>query len=226
MIEHERIQAALSARLDGESSGIPDDIVDAHVANCPECQDYKARVVSLSDKLSFIEPQSTGMAPPQNFSDTILAGVESEWRRRTSPRLAWLAGGRITVAVLAVAYLGWALVLLAGADDIARAQDWVDPQLFRLSVEAAGLRFALAVGLALCAWKPSLIPGFVVVPATLTAFLVGFTVRDIVLGEISMADLLSLAAILVTVLILVGTWVAHAGVQLRQAWRSLSANPS
>ena len=40
MIDCARVQAALSARLDGEDKGVPDDVVDAHLSGCVECQAF------------------------------------------------------------------------------------------------------------------------------------------------------------------------------------------
>ncbi|WP_300611685.1 zf-HC2 domain-containing protein, partial [Corynebacterium sp.] len=42
-MECAEVRAALSARLDGEDAAVPGEIVDAHVAQCEECQAWYAQ---------------------------------------------------------------------------------------------------------------------------------------------------------------------------------------
>lgn len=209
MVDHDQVQAALSARIDGEPAGLADDVIDAHVAACEECRNYQDRVAYFSSSLSFIEPAGSGMAPPVDLADTILAGVEPEWRRISVARQTWLRLGRAALVVLAVAHAVWAITLIGSSADI----------------ESAALRFGLAVGLVFCAWRPNLIAGFAIVPATVTAFLLGFTARDVVFGLVDGAQVWLLAQLVATVAALALTFVADRGVLLREAWRTLSADP-
>lgn len=219
MVDHEQVQAALSARIDGEPAGLADDVVDAHVAACAECRAYQDKLAHFSTSLRFVEPADSGMTPPVDLADTILAGVEPEWRRLASTRQMWLAIGRVLLVVLALAHVGWAFALLGSSATVPAADQ------ARLFVESAGLRFALAIGLLFCAWRPGLIAGFALVPGTLTAFLLGFTARDVVLGAVSAPQVGLLALLVATVAALALSFVADRGVQLRQAWRTLSADP-
>ena len=92
MVSHEEVQAALSARIDGESPGLGDAIVDAHLAQCEECTAYWERALSLSRRMSFAEVDG-GMAPPHDLSEVIMAGVDDTWRKLEQRRLITLAIG-------------------------------------------------------------------------------------------------------------------------------------
>ena len=51
MIGHGDIQAEISARLDGESGTIPDDVLAAHLDSCEQCGEFFSRAVRLQDEL-------------------------------------------------------------------------------------------------------------------------------------------------------------------------------
>lgn len=173
------------------------------------------------------------MEPPRDLTETILAGVEPEWRRRSSSRRAWLTAGRVALAVLAVAYAAWAIATVGSTSGVAEVSTdthvlapSAQPEYMALIVQTAGLRFAIAIGLALCSWRPSLISGFLLVPTAMTAFLIGFVVRDAVLGWLVPEQLTTLLVLAITVFALGGTWLAGHGYALRAAWRALSAEPN
>ena len=50
-MECAEVRAALSARLDGEDAAVPGEIVDAHVAQCEECQAWYAQVTAIGRDL-------------------------------------------------------------------------------------------------------------------------------------------------------------------------------
>lgn len=208
MIDHDQVQAALSARIDGEPAGLPDDVIDTHVAACGECRAFQDRVAFFSSSLRAVEPGGFHLRPPADLADSILAGVEPEWRRLSIARQTWLAVGRIALMLLAVAHVVWAVMLIGEG-----------------GIESAALRLGLAAGLALCSWRPGLIGGFAIVPATVTTFLLGFTARDLIFGLVDPTQVQLLVLLAVTVAALLATFVADRGVQLRQAWRTISADP-
>lgn len=232
MLDHEEVQAALSARIDGEPSGLDDDIVDAHVAACPECRAFQDKAAALAGTLRFVESRGSGMAPPRDLSESIIANVEPHWRRSSSGRLAWLSIGRILLGLLAIAHVVWAMTNIGDSGGLAMVNadgsvldPAAQPETVGLLIESAGLHFALAAGLVFSAWRPALISGFIIVPATYTAFLIGFAARDLVLGGIGSVQVGLLLMLLLTVAALALTWVADRGVLLRQAWKTLSADP-
>lgn len=202
MLSHDQVRAALSARVDGEPSGLDDAVVDAHVAECADCEAYYQRLLSLSRNLRFA-------APPDDLSEVILAGVEGEWRRLLQRRLVLLTLGRVALAALAVLWVAWAIALLMAQGDPG----------------TAAVRLGIACALVYAAFRPAQIPGIALIVGTMFTFTLGFVVRDVVLdtGSVSPAYLLIL---LPTLVALVGTLAVDRGPQLTRAWRILHSGPA
>lgn len=214
MVSHEEVQAALSARIDGEEAELDDAIVDAHVSGCPECRAFLDRSLALSESLSQPLGGDTddAMAPPQDLSAAILAGVDNEWRRFARRREIGMAVGRLMLGAMAVVWVLWAVrLILSGGEEPVVAS-------------AASVRFGVALALGFTAWRPQQIPGVVLIVGTMFTFTVGFAVRDFVLGT----GAFELAGVLVpfmSLVALVWTWVADRGGALRRAWQLLDARP-
>ena len=104
MISHAEVQAALSARIDGEDTGLDNTVIDAHLDHCPECSSFWERSLALSRSLSFVEADGS-MAPPEDLSDVIYAGVETEFHKLASRRLLGLSIGRVILAILALSLI-------------------------------------------------------------------------------------------------------------------------
>jgi predicted anti-sigma-YlaC factor YlaD len=153
----EDIRTALSARLDGEEPGLPDDLVDAHLAGCGSCQawqDGARRVVSAV----------RARVEPPDLTDSIMQAVEADPQvaaQRARLRAAAEAHGRrqilrVAVAAAAVVQLALALPTLfsafAGTAGIG----------LHASREMASFDVAVAVGFLLAAYRPqralSLVP--------------------------------------------------------------------
>lgn len=209
MIKHEEVQAALSARIDGEQSLIDDAVVDAHLANCPECQAFFERALALSEQLHGGE---SDMAPPGDLSSVILAGVDDEWRRISQQRALTVAVGKVLLGVMAVVWVVWAVRLLVGGGD--------DPVV----ASAASVRLGVALALGMTAWRPSQIPGVLLIVGTMCTFNVGFALRDAVLGVGASTPAVVLVPLL-TLIALAWTWAADRGFGLRRWWRMLGADP-
>lgn len=54
VVDCSAIQAALSAKLDGEPTGLDDAVIEAHLANCEECRNYYNRAAELNRMLNFL----------------------------------------------------------------------------------------------------------------------------------------------------------------------------
>lgn len=230
MLTHEQVQAAISAQLDGEEPQLAPDVIEAHIAHCAECAAFRDKAAALSRSLNFVEPDG-GMAPPKDLSDIILAGVEPEWQRASSARQASLTLARIALGLLALVFAVWAVVVVVSASGLATtgtegtlAAD-ADPELARLLMEAAALRFALASGLGFAAWRPASAPGLMPVACTMFAFLCGFTMRDFALGTASAGQVYILVATGLATAALGWAWAADRGFVPREVFRGLSANP-
>ncbi|AGF71895.1 zf-HC2 domain-containing protein [Corynebacterium halotolerans] len=236
MLDHDQVQAALSARLDGEPSGLPDDVVDAHVAGCGECRAFWERSLTLNHTLSLAgmqDSQREELTAP-DLSETILAGVEPEWRRSANVRFIGLSVSRVLLVLIGVAYVVWSVRLLGatggltavGSDGATLAPD-ADPQRAQLLAEGAAFRLALAFGLFTAAWKPRLVVGMLPVVGALWTFMFGFTIRDVIVGTAGGGQVVGLVLLLVTALAMGWVWLTdHGYLQLRSAWRELGARPN
>lgn len=210
MISHEEVQAALSARIDGEPAGLDDAIVDAHLSGCAECRAFLDRSLALARELH--GGTDGPMAPPQNLSAVILAGVDDEWRRFARRRELGMAVGRLLLGAMAVVWVLWAVrLILAGGEE-------------PIVASAASVRFGVALALGFTAWRPQQIPGVLLIVGTMFTFTVGFAVRDAVLG-MGEFELASVLIPLLSLLALVWTWVADRGGAVRRAWQLLDARP-
>ncbi|AWB83679.1 zf-HC2 domain-containing protein [Corynebacterium liangguodongii] len=203
MLSHEEVRAALSARVDGEETGIDDAVVDAHVAQCPQCRAFYREAAALAR--SFDVPER-GLVPPEDLSAAILAGVEDGWRAFAQRRFVFLTLGRVALAACALLWVVWGIALID------------DPG-------AASVRFGVACALVFAAYRPAQIPGIALVVGTMFTFTVGFVVRDAVLG-VAPVSTAYVAVLVPTLLALLGTLAVDRGASLTRAWRLLGAEPS
>ena len=210
MVSHEEVQAALSARIDGEKAELDDAIVDAHVSGCAVCRAFLDRSLALSESLGV--DSDDAMAPPQDLSAAILAGVDNEGRRFARRREIGMAVGRLMLGAMAVVWVLWAVrLILSGGEEPVVAS-------------AASVRFGVALALGFTAWRPQQIPGVLLIVGTMFTFTVGFAVRDFVLG-MGQFEAASVLVPLLSLVALVWTWVADRGGAVRRAWQLLDARP-
>lgn len=230
MLDHDEVQAALSARLDQEPSPLPEDVVDAHVASCEMCREFWEHSLALSRALNFVEPVDGGMTPP-DLSEMIIAGVEPEWRRTANSRAVGLALARILLVLTSMAWVVWSLQLLGEAGGLtALTSDGetlsldADPRSATLLIDAAAHRLAIAFGLIAVAWKPRLVSGMLSLIGALLMFMFGFTVRDMVLGSVESGQVFGLVILLTTLGAMSWAWLTDRGyVLLRAGWREMKS---
>lgn len=214
MLSCSEVQAALSARLDGEPSGVDDDIVDAHLSGCPHCQEFFESAATLSRMLTFHDAGRSGDMQAPDLSDAILAGVEPV-RRRQAARIALRAVTvRVLLVVLGVTYVAWAVALLTGVMALATgglpsgtllASD--DPMVAGLLVDAAAFRIAMAFGLFYAAWRPQAATGLFPIFGGLFMFSLGFGMRDLILGYATGSDVFGIALMFVTAVVVLIAWI-------------------
>lgn len=203
MLSCEDVQAALSARIDGEPTGVPDDVIDAHLSGCLDCQNFFERATALGRLLTFQEAGSGHQHVP-DLTESILAGVEPVRRKQAARYALSGASVRVLLGVLGCVYVGWALSTLGSLAGVPGAED---PVLSRLLIDAVAFRLALAFGLFFAAWRPSSAAGLFPVCGALAMFSVGFRASDIVLGQASLSDLWGLALLVVTALAVLAAWL-------------------
>lgn len=223
VLSHDDVQAAISARLDGETHELDDAVVDAHLAGCTECRQFRDRAVALSEGLRNPHEESTQEGPSADLSADILAGVESRWRENAARRNAALAISRVLLGIFGAIFAIWAVTFIGDASRVTEASD---PALREAAVHAAGLRFGLASAAWFAAWRPGIAKGALPVVVTMTMFLVGFAMRDIALAQISAAQVWWLVALALFGAVLLWTWAVDSGFAPRRLWRSLNAQPS
>ncbi|ANE03528.1 zf-HC2 domain-containing protein [Corynebacterium crudilactis] len=223
MVDCSAIQAALSAKLDGEPPGLEDTVIEAHLANCEECRNYYNRAAELNRMLNFCVAEPRTLTPP-DLSAIILAEVEPEWRKHANARVIGAMLSRVVLVILGVAYLAWGVIQLGDTTSISVQED---PLTSRLVAEAVAFRFGLAVGLFFAAWKPRIIAGLLPVFATMWTFSAGFAARDLVFGVADSQTGWSLALLLISTVVLALAWVNSFGTGVfRRTWNSLNATPA
>lgn len=152
------------------------------------------------------------MAPPQDLSAVILAGVDDEWRSFARRRELGIAVGRLLLGAMAVVWVLWAVrLILSGGEEPVVAS-------------TASVRFGVALALGFTAWRPQQIPGVLLIVGTMFTFTVGFAVRDAVLG-MGQFEAAGVVIPLLSLVALVWTWVADRGGAVRSAWQLLGARP-
>lgn len=230
MLDHDEIQAALSARVDGESYTLRDDVIDAHVEGCAQCAQFQQQALALSRTMAG-ESLHHGMAPPVDLAESILAGVEPEWRAVSSARQTSLAVARIGLVGMGLLCMLWAVTMIVGAAGLV---PWSDPQTLapeadplqaRLLMEGAAFRAGLGVALFFAAWRPELVAGILPVVTPAFMFLAGFAMRDTVLGLLGREQMYTLLGLGLTCVLLVWTWMVDKGFVFRAAWKQLTADP-
>lgn len=170
----------------------------------------------------------------------LLAEQSPELSQRLRSRSLPLMLCRVVMVVLALAYIVWAVVYLVQAADLPENTGFTattgaggevansgDPDLARLSVEAATMRLALAAGLLWGAWRPRAAPGLLPVFLALWAFGAGFSTRDLILGYLDTGTVMGLLLHLASCAAVIGVWLArhHVVTPLRESMRALAARP-
>jgi len=183
----ETFRNGLSARIDGESPGMVDRELDAHLAACAACRQW----VVLAER----QRRRSRLALADNIPDLsgrVVAAV-------TSAALAKRRSLRLTVARSALAVVAVVQLVLTLWMGIAEG-------LFgtRLHVdrEAGAWNLALAVGLFAVAWQVRRAAGMLPLLAAAVAVMFGFEVLDLARGHSRMAALLP-HVLLVLALVLV-----------------------
>jgi predicted anti-sigma-YlaC factor YlaD len=172
----EEIRTALSARMDGEDTGlIPAALLDDHLVACADCRAWQ----SAAEEVTLIIREPMGVP---DLTAPILAAVAEQRRAEAAGRRRIL---QIALALSAVVQLALAVpaLLVPGVD-------------LHTSREAASFDIALAVGFALAAWWPERARAFVPVAFVLAGCLTLTSAFDIAGGATLVAHEISHVAAL------------------------------
>src|ERR1700733_2475366 len=169
-MECDRAREAISASIDGEDPGVPDDVLDAHLAGCAACRDWQQRAhvmtrrARLGGTFLYRDLSGGGLAtiPP----------VPARRRLRLAPRGALLAAALAQLAVTVP-------LLILGHDQDAGTH---------AAHELGSFDLALAIAFAVGAIRPALSAGLAWTCAIAAGGLAGTAVADLIGGQAIGAD--------------------------------------
>ncbi|MCZ2857758.1 zf-HC2 domain-containing protein [Blastococcus sp. VKM Ac-2987] len=195
---------ALSARLDGEPSGVPADELDRHLAACPGCTAWAAAAERVTRRARLAP------APPvPDLTVAILGALPRELPGARSAARARLADTALRLVLLAVgvaqAALSWP-VLVSGAGAMSAP--------VHMARESGAWNLAVAAAFLAVAAGPRLAAGALPFLGSFTALLLPVTVADLQAGHVH-ADRALAHLLLVAGVVLVATL----------AWRGRRGRP-
>ncbi len=166
----EPIREALSAQLDGESTGLDDGAVTLHLRGCPGCTAWADELGVLHRMVRVREAE-----PVPDLTASILGHPTPAPVRRTASELVSPARWALFAVALTQLVLA-APALLLGEDAGASVH---------VARELGAFDVALAVGLLVSAWQPARAWGLLPVVAALALVMGGTAVLDVVRGTAS-----------------------------------------
>ena len=176
-MECDEVREALSARLDGEPTGRPDEMVDGHLTGCRGCTAWSEELVTLHRMVRVREAE----AVPDLSASIVGAFDAGKGGRRRAPSPARrpalgdsVSGARWALFVVALTQLVLAGPALLGDDPGATVH---------VAREIGSFDVALAVGLLVAAWQPARAWGLLPVAAALAAVMAGTAAIDLVDGS-------------------------------------------
>lgn len=156
---------ALSARLDGEDTGMPADLLDRHVAGCIDCRSWLEAATALAGAVERTSRDHVPLAP------AVLASLVADEGPATRPATGrW----RILLACLGVAQLviaSWGPLLDARHPEV------------HLAHELTAWDVGLAIGFFVAALRPARAWGMLPLAAVMVACLVGASLIDLAAGH-------------------------------------------
>lgn len=163
---------ALSARMDGEPVGMPPRVLDAHVAGCPSCRDWKAAALVVTRRAR--------VGPVVPTPDVTRAVLEQLGEVAGSPRRRTARVGIVARAVLLA--LGAGQMALSLPPLVAAAATMSAPA--HVARESGSWGMALAVAFFVVAALPHLAVGALPVLGSFTIVLGSVTVPDLISGQV------------------------------------------
>jgi predicted anti-sigma-YlaC factor YlaD len=161
---------AISARLDGETPGAPDDLIDTHLRSCAGCQNWATAAGELH-RATRVRAAEWG----PDLTAPILARIDAEDKPPESTGRRRLADIRVGLAIVALLQLVLAVPpLLLGAEAGAS---------IHVARELGSFDAALAVGFLVCAWQPARVAGLFPVAAALAVCMTGAALLDVATGR-------------------------------------------
>jgi predicted anti-sigma-YlaC factor YlaD len=169
-MECDMAREAISARIDGEDTGLPDDVLDVHLASCAACRDWQQRAHGVTRRARL-----GGLFLDRDLSPRVQAAFPPAV---AGPRQVFVQ--RAGLAVVAIAQLAITVPLLIfGHDHDAGAH---------AAHELGSFDLALAVAFAVGAIRPALSAGLAWPCGIAAAGLAGTAIADLIGGQTIGAD--------------------------------------
>ena len=188
-MECQNYRLGISARLDGEETGIDDATLAWHLATCEACRRFEVEAISVGRTVRM----ATGGLTPPDLAPTIMAAINADRSARKAPRFdpQALRAGLISVAV--VQMLLALPVFLLGRGSGAP---------IHIAREVGSFDFAVAVGFFFVGLRPARAYGMLPLVAALVGCMSLATGVDIVRGTATLVgesahllDLMGLVAV-------------------------------
>ncbi|WP_010314741.1 zf-HC2 domain-containing protein [Saccharopolyspora spinosa] len=171
---------ALSARLDGEPSPIPDEQVERHLDECEACRAWHQRAAELSRAI-----RVRAVAPTPDLTESVLAAA-APLPDRLFPR--W---PRILLAFVGMCQLVLGTVQVLGLDHGGHLHGMDGMMSGHLFNESTSWNLALGLGFVWTAVRVRAVAGLLPVLAAFLVVLTGFSVVDLVNGDVTVSRLAS-----------------------------------
>jgi predicted anti-sigma-YlaC factor YlaD len=179
-VKCERVREAASARLDGETIGMPAAVLDHHLATCPGC----AHWVEQATRLSRVARVTAADVP--DLSDKLLLDVVAPARKLLRRRWAL----RAALVVVGLIQIGIAIPsLFGGSIDMAMST--------HAAHETAAWNIALGGAFLATATKAGRAAGLLPVLTIFVTVLAALSIRDVASGAVSIGRLSTHLGILV-----------------------------
>jgi copper transport protein len=178
-MECDTVREALSARLDGEDTGLPEGPVDHHLEGCRACRAWSEELATL--------PRMVRVREAEAVPDLSAAIVAAHQPGPPPPRGAGLAR-RLPALGEAISGARWALFIVALTKLVLAAPALLgqDPgATVHVAREIGSFDIALAVGLLVAACQPARAWGLLPLAASLAAVMAATAVLDVADGRIS-----------------------------------------
>lgn len=180
-----RLRELISARVDGETTDIEEQLIDRHTANCQHCEAYEQQTWALRRTLRVTEATAPAPAP------IVVRAAPSTLLDSALRALLFAIGGT--------------LVIFHGAQLFANADE---SSLAHLGRHSGVFGIALGIGMLAVSWKPHRAIGLVPLTGSVAFLMAAVAAFDLFAGRVSM---LSEAAHVLEFAGLICLWVISGG---------------
>lgn len=172
---------ALSARLDGEQGPVSDEALDRHLEECAACRSWQQCAGELSRTLRVRSVQ-----PTPDLTDAVLraaAPLRDRFLLRRWPR--------VLLGLVALCQLALGIVEVFGVGLMTMGHDMGGSMSQHLFNESTSWNLALGVGMLWAAWRTRASAGLITPMSVFLVVLTGFSVHDLINGDVSISRLIS-----------------------------------